>query len=243
MKVIEKNKLDRFKSSMPYYETTIPSTKEKVSYRPMMVKEQKALGLSVQTGNVKDSVITLSNIIKDCCNNINTDNLTSFDLEWLFLQIRIKSSGETTKIGVECPHCKTFNDIELNLTEAKLVGEIKDGVIELDHGIVIRVQFPTVTTNTKIADDENIPNEETRTLSQLTRLIYSIENGDDVELAENVSHEDLMDFVDSLTEENFKKLAEYFNESPEVSLDVDFECKNCKGHVHNSISGIENFFE
>ena len=137
------------KLTTPTYELEIPSTDEKVKYRPFLVKEEKILLMSMESGKNSDIIGAVKEIVSECTfNKINLSTLPMFDVEYIFLQIRSKSVGETSKLRLLCPDDnKTYADVEINLPDVKV--QVEDGhnnKIELDNDMGIIMTYPTINT-------------------------------------------------------------------------------------------------
>ena len=129
----------------PKYEIAVPSTGQKVRYRPYLVKEEKVLMLAMESQDQRSALNAIVDTIESCVqDDLNTKDLTTFDVEYLFTQIRSKSVGETAKIGVTCTHCDQQNEIEIKLDDIK-VGN-PDGLetnIELTDNITLLMRWPS----------------------------------------------------------------------------------------------------
>jgi len=135
------------KLTTPTYELEIPSTDEKIKYRPFLVKEEKILMLAMESKATADITQAVKDIVSECTfNKINISNMPMFDVEYIFLQIRSKSVGEVSKLKLLCPDDKkTYADIELDLNEVKVqVGEDHTNKIELDNGMGMIMTYPTI---------------------------------------------------------------------------------------------------
>ena len=105
-------------NDVPRYDAVLPSNGEKVKFRPFLVKEQKVLMMAAETGEQKDTINALVDTIKACVeSDFDVNKLTTFDVEYIFLQLRSKSIGETTKINLKCKECGTENHVSVNLNE------------------------------------------------------------------------------------------------------------------------------
>ena len=140
----------------PKYQMEIPSTKTKVNYRPFLVKEEKNLMIAMESNDPKSTILTLLDTIKSCVSeDIATDSLTSFDMEYMFLQIRSKSVGETTKIGMGCSECGTKNELEVPIDAISVDVPEMENRIELSDTITLEMGWPTAVdlVNSGIGDE------------------------------------------------------------------------------------------
>ena len=135
------------KLTTPTYELEIPSTDEKIKYRPFLVREEKILMMAMESKKNADIVQAVKDIVSECTfNKVNMSDLPMFDVEYIFLQIRSKSVGEVSKIKVLCPDDgKTYADVELDLNEVKVqVGDEHTNKIELTKDMGIIMKYPTI---------------------------------------------------------------------------------------------------
>ena len=135
------------KLTTPTYELEIPSTDEKIKYRPFLVKEEKILMMALESKTEKDIAQAVKDIVKECTfNKVNIDNMPMFDVEYIFLNIRSKSVGEVSKLKILCPDDKkTYADVELDLNEVNVqVGEDHTNKIDLGNGTGMIIQYPSI---------------------------------------------------------------------------------------------------
>ena len=124
-------------NDMPKYSVTIPSLKREVRIRPFVVKEEKILLVAMESQDPKQIAHAIIDTIESCVqDDIDTQKMTSYDVEYLFTQIRGKSVGETTNIGVNCPSCEHQNEVTVNLSEIKIRGEIPNHKINLTDNVI-----------------------------------------------------------------------------------------------------------
>jgi len=125
-------------NSSPKYEMTIPSSNARVNFRPFLMKEEKTLMIAMESQDPKTIMNSLLDTINACVvDKVNENKLTSFDVEYMFLQIRSKSVGETAKVGVKCSHCEHLNEIDVNLDEIKVDVPEVEKILTLDENCLI----------------------------------------------------------------------------------------------------------
>lgn len=230
-------------NSAPKYELNIPSTGSPVRYRPFLVKEEKNLMIASESGDPKNIFRALIDTIGACVeSDLDTRKLTSFDVEYMFLQMRAKSVGESTKVGLKCSECSTPNEQIINLDEITVAVPEVETLIELTDTISLEVSYPTF--NSIIESGINEGNQEANT-EQAFSLIRSclrtiITEEERINLSE-VTKEEVQDFLDSMSSAQFEKIKAFVDGIPKLEHDVDFTCKNC-GHENKlTIEGIANF--
>lgn len=223
------------------YSLEIPSTKELIEYRPYLVKEEKILMMAFETKDQSQMISALRDTIAGCTEGkVKVDNLTIFDLEYIFLKLRSKSVGETSTLGIKCSECSKTSQVEVNLNEVEVLGEIKSSAqIALTDTVGIVVKYPTV----KGLYRQLQKNDETDSaMSAVISSIESIYDAENVYPAENETEESLLEFVDSLTSDQFKKLTSFFDDMPKLKHKVSFKCQSCKIPNDIDIEGLQNFF-
>ena len=136
---------------VPKYSVTIPSNGESVVYRPYLVKEEKVLMIAMESENQEQDMRAVKEVIAACTfNKINVDNLTVFDMEYVFLKLRSKSVGEVSKIGVKCGECSTLNDIEVQLDTLEVSTPTEDNsVVMVTDKIGVKYEGKTSSTRNK----------------------------------------------------------------------------------------------
>jgi hypothetical protein len=229
------------------YTTTIPSTKEEIVIRPFSVKEQKIL-LTAAVGN--DSV-EMSSAVKQVINNcvvsrgVNVDKLEVFDLEYLMLQLRIVSVGETTKIafsGIEesqCETCKNVKEVELNLKEVKVsfLSDV-DNKIELTDSIGVIMRYPSHRAQATFSKNASEPNAD---LKLLWSCIESVYDSTVVTSTKDVTVDEGIQFLESLTTQQFRKIEMFLETMPQLSHSITLKCETCGFTQEHIIKGLNNF--
>lgn len=227
----------------PKYELTVPSTGESVEYRPYLVKEEKILMLAMESKDQNQMIRALRDVIAGCTDGkVQVDNLAMFDLEYVFLKIRAKSVGETSKVGIKCTECEHKNELEINLDDVQVQGEIKkDGKVALTDKIGVVLKYPTVKgIQRQLGKTKG--NDAELSMAAVASAIESIYDENDIHDAENETAESLTGFLDSLTSQQFKAISEYFEDMPKLKYETEVKCTNC-GHKNDvTLEGLTSFF-
>lgn len=223
----------------PVYTTTIPSTKKKVTYRPFIVKEERALLTAHESEDTTVMIHTLNQVVKNCITP-TPDTLTSFDLEYLFVQIRSKSVGEISTLIFTCPSCEEKVSVEINLANVKLIENPSHvDKIAISDNIVIKLKYPSVED---LVDIESLNNEEESKFRSVCAAVETVFVGDEVISAKDETPDEIIRFLNSLTSKQYKPLSTFFDTIPEVGIDVKFKCPKCKTEHEKTIKGLNNFF-
>jgi len=225
---------------VPKYSVTIPSTEESVVYRPYLVKEEKILMIAMESENQEQVMRAVKEVIAACTfNKVNVDNLTVFDMEYVFLKLRSKSVGEVSKIGVKCGECSTLNDIEIQLDALEVSKPTEDkSVVMITDTIGVKLRYPTVK-------DANLLAKYSGTEAAIKTIVACIDNIFDDEKvypAKDSTPKELEQFLDSLNAEQFKKMQSFFETMPSLSHDATFTCSSCGHQNELLIKGLANFF-
>lgn len=240
------------KMNSAIYELLLPYSKKKIKYRPFIVAEQKILFQALETRNETIMYNAMKEAIKSCTNNsVDPDKIPLFELEWLFINIRMKSVGESTKVLVKCQNeeCKSENEIELDLREIKIQGieDVKDNIVFLNNEIAVRLKLPTYSILTDmLAIEDELENEETGEAKLLFKVICnSIEAVLDKENEYPVDKEDpkeIEEFVNNLTSDQFLKIQEFLDKCPQSVMNKNYKCVKCGHNNDIELRGMSSFF-
>lgn len=225
------------------YELEIPSTKKIVKFRPYLVKEQKALLIAQQSEDIKIIINTLKKIVKDCITDkIDVDKLATFDLEYIFLQIRSKSSGENAQLEFTCPNCKDFKvavNFDLSTIKVNFPKDFSNN-IQLTNNVGVILKYPTVDIIEIMGDDAG--GDINSIFEVLMQSLESIYDENEIYNINDYTKDELIEFFDNLNTDQFKKITDFFKNMPKLTQPVNFTCTKC-GHIVNSeLEGISNFF-
>jgi len=229
----------------PTYELTLPSIDTKVNYRPFLVKEEKILLQALESNENNQIVQALKDIVNSCTfGQLNGENMPTFDLEYVFLQIRAKSVGEIAKLKLLCPDDKeTYGEIEIDLSKVEVqVDEdhTNNIVVDKEKNVGIIMKYPTVDS---VDTSKNVKGLKTEQLfDMITTCMHEIYEGEKVHNVSDYSKEDLHKFLEGLDKKSFDKINRFFETMPQ--LKHEFELENPKTKVKNKIvlKGAQDFF-
>ena len=230
------------KLNAPRYEMKIPSTGKKVIYRPYLVKEEKVLMLALESKDDKQMVRAIKDVISACTDEgVDADKLTMFDLEYIFMQLRGKSVGETTEINVGCKSCDTKNTININLDKVTVkVLKESERKIKLTDTVGVVMKYPSVNDVIDIQVSEEA--EIDKLFDMIAFCIDSVYSGDELFDASTQSKAEVRDFIESLNTEQFNRIKEFIQDMPSAAITVDFKCIKCGEHNNFEVKGLANFF-
>jgi len=239
------------KLKIPTFEIELPSTQEKITIRPFLVKEEKILLMALQGNDPREIVNAVKQIINNCIvhpQKFDLDKLTNFQIEYIFLQLRMKSVGDKLKLrflpreNTDCQVCKKERTVQADLNEAKIVyNEEHTNNIKLDEHLGIIMRYPGFNA---IVDLDRSKNSQK--LDDFFKLIWEcIQTIYDEEKQYNtrdISLKDGIAFLEELSHDQFSKIEDFFKTMPKLRLDVSIDCLECGFHEVYPIIGLENFF-
>lgn len=238
------------KISTPTYELELPSNGKKIKYRPFLVKEEKILILALESQDTKQITNAIKQVLKDCVSTrgIKIEELPTFDIEYLFLNVRGKSVGEAVELVVTCyddgegtqvPVTVYTDDIEVQ----KNPNHSQD--IKLDDTLVLRMKYPSleqfVKNNFDFSNEDSEDNIE-KSFEIISQCIEMVYNDEDSWAATDCTKKELKDFVEQLSSKQFKEIEKFFETMPKLSHTVNV--KNPKTGVNNEVTleGLTSFF-
>mgnify|MGYP001268384449 CR=1 FL=1 len=229
----------------PTYELEVPSTEEKIKYRPFLVKEEKILLIALESNENLDIVQAVKTIVDDCTfNKLDLGNLPMFDVEYIFLQIRAKSVGEVSKLKILCQDdMETYTDYEINLTDIEVeVIEGHTNKIELTDEMGIIMKYPTIDSFQSTGITSISSSNMLDVISSCILQIYD-KKGEEVHYAKDQTVKELIDFIEQLSSQQFKDLQKFFDTMPRLKHTIMVE--NPKTKVKNKIelNGLNDFFQ
>lgn len=230
----------------PKYSMTVPSTGEMIEYRPYLVKEEKILMLAMESQDEISIMRAIIDTIGNCTDGkVDALHLTPQDIEYMFLQLRSKSVGETSKLKFKCSECDTYNEVQVNLSdvEAPELKKGKDLIVEISDDIKIQMRYPDMAVAMDIMKTKG---DDTKTVDQAFDSIVSaidiIYYGDETLYAKDHSKKELLDFVESMNNEQFQKLVGFIGDGASIKTQIVFDCSGCGHHNDREVKGLQNFF-
>ena len=234
------------KISTPTYEMVLPSSNKKIKYRPFLVKEEKVLILAMESQDTSTVANAVKDVLKNCIlsRGIKVEKLSTFDIEYLFLNIRGKSVGETIEVMVTCPDDgKTQVPTSINIDEIKVViedGHKKD--IKLDDTYSLRMRYPSldefVKNNFATASDISVDD----TFDLIASCVDQVYSEEESWAAADCTQKELSQFVESLNSNQFKEVEKFFETMPKLSHTVTVINPNTKKENEVVLEGLQNFF-
>ena len=226
-------------NEVPRYSTKLPSNDLLVNYRPFLVKEEKVMLMALESDNDEEIRQAVIDTVQSCTyGDVDVSKLPIFDFEQLYLKIRGKSVGEVIKLKLKCPDDdKQVVDYELNLEDVKIDTTKKpNNKIEFEKGYGVILDYPTIKsyTGTKSETENNF--------SLLKDSIKTIYKGDDVYDRNNITEEELDEYVNSLTQKQYQKLIEFFTTMPKIRHRIEYENPKSGKKFALTFNGASDFF-
>jgi hypothetical protein len=234
------------KISTPTYELELPSSGQVIKYRPFLVREEKLLVLALESEDTKQITNAIKTVIKNCIETkgIKVESLPTFDIEYLFLNIRGKSVGEQIEVNILCP-----DDGETTVPVKILVDDIKvqknsehNKKIKLDDSIMMEMKYPSLDQFIKSNFDFTSDNTMDQSFELIGSCIDKIFTEDEVWVASDVTKKELMEFLDQMNSVQFKEIEKFFETMPKLSHSI--KVKNPKTEVESEVvlEGLSSFF-
>ena len=223
------------------YDLNLPSTGQKLEYRPFLVKEQKALMIAQESGDDRQIEKAFAQIINDCViADIDPYELPMFDVEYIFLRIRGKSVGEKVKLSLLCPDDeKTRVDVEVNLEEVDVqMQKEHTNTVELSNDVSMIMKYPCLKDMTGFDDKGEITNM----FEMIRRCIYEVRQGDTVYNRVDITDKELDEFIESMTADNFENISNFFSTMPKLIHVVEVKNPKTKKKSEIPIEGLQSFF-
>ena len=239
------------KIDVPIYNVELPLTKKKIRYRPFLVKEEKLLMMAMESDDFAGVMTTIKQVANNCIlDEVDIDDLPVTDIEFLFLHLRARSVSEVVELNYKCNNTikddegndKTCNHIvklDFNIFDVKPTFDEKhSNKIELSKDLGIVMRYPTFESVEQIEDVDDIQ----KVFSILATCIDYIYDADNIYYAKDVSKEELIEFIDSMSRDQFEKVKMFFDTMPKLKKNVNFKCGRCVYSENIEVEGLQNFF-
>ena len=234
------------KIATPTYELELPSTGQTIQYRPFLVKEEKLLVLALEGEDIKEITTAIKNVIKSCIQTkgIKVDILPTFDIEYLFLNIRGKSVGEDIEVNLVCPDDnETYVPVMIPIDEIGILKtENHTNKIKLDESLVMEMKYPSlaefIKNNFDFAGDATMD----QSFDLIASCVDKIYNAEEVWTAADCTKKEINSFLEQMNSSQFKEIETFFETMPKLSHTV--KVKNPKTKVESTIvlEGLSSFF-
>ena len=234
------------KISTPTYELVLPSSGKKVKYRPFLVKEEKILIMALESEDTKQITSAIKSVLSDCIlsRGIKIDKLATFDIEYLFLNIRGKSVGETVEVNVTCPDDgQTKVEMLIDIDSIKIQKDSNHSdIIKLDDSLSVQMNYPSLDQFIETNFDTSSNSQVDESLNVIMSCINQVYNEEEAWEASNCTKKELREFVESMNSKQFKQVENFFETMPKLSHKVKVMNPNTKVESEVVIEGLASFF-
>ena len=232
------------KLTTPTYELEVPSTDEKIKFRPFLVKEEKILMMAMESKSSADITQAVKDIVTACTfDKVKIDDMPMFDVEYIFLQIRSKSVGEVSNLKLLCPDDKeTYADVKVNLNEVKVqVGDNHTNKIDLGNGMGMIMKYPSIDSFKDSGIKDINPSNMLEVIATCILQIFE-KKGDKVYDTKDQTKEEVNEFIESLNTKQFKDVQNFFETMPKLKHEITIKNPKTKKESKITLSGLNDFF-
>ena len=235
------------KPARPEYSTTLPSSGKRIKYQPFTVREEKVLVLAAESNDADEVTNAISNVLSNCISSpadLKITELALFDIEYLFLKTRAKSAGETIDVNVTDPNDSTFStECTINIDK---IGVKKDknhtDLIDLSEKLHVKMRYPDISFFNEGIDLASITSQISLIARCISQIISVTEDGEEVVDSSEVQSSEMEEWLESLTTEQFKKVADFFSTMPKLSHTVTAKNTNTGEDFSVTLEGLQDFF-
>ena len=234
------------KIATPTYELELPSTGQSIKYRPFLVKEEKVLVIALESEDNKQITTAIKAVLKSCIltKGVKVESLPTFDIEYLFLNIRGKSVGEELEVNVICPDDgETTVPVVINLDEIEVQkDENHSNKIKIDDSIMMELKYPSLDQFIKNNFDFNDKNAMDQSFDLIATCIDKIYTEEEVWAAADCTKKEMKDFLEQMNSNQFKEIEKFFETMPKLSHSVSVTNPNTKVKSEVVLEGLASFF-
>ncbi len=228
----------------PSYELNLPSNGKKIKYRPFLVKEEKILILAIESNSMKDISRAIKDVLKNCIltKGVKVDELPTFDIEYLFLNIRSRSIGESIDLVVTCPDDgKTKVNTQIFIDEIEIKKDKNHNPdIKLDDTYTMRLKYPSL--DQFIDDNFNFSEDKDNSFDIISSCIDMVFSEEEAWEAKDCTKKELLEFVERLNSSQFKEVEKFFDTMPQLSHEIEVENPKTKVKSTVTLEGLASFF-
>ncbi len=228
----------------PKYELTIPSTGQKIEYRPFLVKEEKILLLASETKDEREQVRAMKQVIESCTfGKVAIDSLASFDNEYLFLKLRSKSVGESVEVGIKCSGCGESCPTSVNLNDVEVKFDPKfTNRIKLSESVGVLMRYPNYEDMIRLSEIQKSQNSED-VMGFVASCIDKIYDDKQTYNTSDFTKEEVAAFMDELSQVGLKKIMGFFENMPSLQKELKTKCSKCSKETDITLRGAQSFFQ
>lgn len=230
----------------PTYELELPSTGQKIKYRPFLVKEEKLLVLALESEDIKEISNAIKAVLKNCIQTkgVKIETLPTFDIEYLFLNIRAKSVGEEIEVNITAPDDnETQITVKINVDDIKIVkNKDHNKTIKLDDNLMMDMKYPSLSQFVKNNFDFSGNSSLNQSFELISSCVDKIYNDEEVWAAEDVTQKEIVEFLEQMNSLQFKQVEQFFLTMPKLSHEIKLKNPNTKIESTVVLEGLSSFF-
>jgi hypothetical protein len=233
-------------NDVPKYDIVIPSTKVKTKFRPYLVKEEKLLFLAIESGDDGEIAASTLGLCIACIDaDLDPLTLTTYDIDFMFCQIRSKSVGETVNLKIQCEdtECDGVTEVPINISEAYVDGIDFESMIEINKDVSLEMQHVTYLNAQKINLVERTAETGDYLQEMIASSIKAIHTENERLEASDSTEAEMIEFLDQMTTDQYNKLREFVAEMPIVTIKTKWKCVKCSKDQDMLLKGLNDFFQ
>jgi len=234
------------KINTPTYDLTLPSTGKKIKYRPFLVKEEKILIMALETEDISQITNAIVEILNDCIltKGVSVTKLATFDIEYLFLNVRAKSVGESVEVNVVCPDDnKTSVQMEINLDDIKVQKTRgHKNIVKLDDQYSMKLKYPSLNQFIDSNFESDEESDVDKSMNMITSCIEMVYDKEESWSASDSTQQELEEFIEQLNSKQFKSIEKFFETMPKLSHKVKVINPTTEVESDLVLEGLASFF-
>jgi hypothetical protein len=236
------------KIDTPVYDLELPLSKKKIRFRPFLVKEQRNLMMAMESDDKETIERNIRQVLHNCTltEDLVIDKLPIIDVEFYFINLRARSVGEVVQNRYRCENeveekvCGNLMDVELNVLEIQPdMTNVVDDVIQINDKISVKLKFPEFSILERANKFESVTDMAFDMIAESVEYIF---DGEQYYYAAESEPDDIIEFIESLNQDQFNKIENFFNNLPKLNKSIEVDCKKCGFHHTIQVEGLDSFF-
>ena len=234
------------KISTPTYELELPSTGKTIKFRPFLVKEEKLLVLALESDDSKEITNAIKAVLKDCIQTrgVKVDTLPTFDIEYLFLNIRGKSVGEDIEVSVLCPDDgETYAEVQISIDDIKVTKDKNhSNQVKIDDNLMMEMKYPSLDQFVKSNFEFSNDNQVDQSFELIASCIDKVYSADEAWTTDDFTKKEVTEFLEQMNSAQFKEIESFFSTMPKLSHEVQVVNPKTKKKSKVTLEGLASFF-
>jgi hypothetical protein len=236
------------KIDTPVYDLELPLSKKKIRFRPFLVKEQRNLLMAMESDDKETIERNIRQVLHNCTltENLDIDRLPIIDVEFYFLNLRARSIGEIVQSRYRCENvveektCGNLMTAELNILEIQPdMTNVVNDIIQINNAISVKLKYPEFSVLERANKFESITDMAFDMIAESVEYIF---DGEQYYYAAETEPDEIIEFIESLSQEQFSKIENFFNNLPKLNKKIEMDCKKCNFHHTIEVEGLDSFF-